>query len=91
VLEIQRAIELLDRQSAAMNLARAELGARQQGLESVQIRLESENVDLQAALSEDLDADLVEVISNLNARQTAFEAALKSAAGTLQMTLLDYL
>jgi len=91
VLGIQRAIELLDRQAAAMNFARAELGARQQGLESVQSRLESENVDLQAALSQDLDADLVEVISNLNARQTAFEAALKSSAGTLQRTLLDYL
>lgn len=91
VLGIQRAVGLLDRQAAAMNFSRAELGARQQTLENLQTRLESENVDLQAALSEEFDADLVKVISDYTARQIAFEASLKSSAGTLQMTLLDYL
>jgi len=91
VLGIQRAVGLLDQQTAAMNFSRAELGARQQGVESMQLRLESENVDLQATLSEDLDADLVKVISDYTAKQIAFEAALKSSAGFLQMTLLDYL
>jgi flagellin-like hook-associated protein FlgL len=91
VLGIQRAIELLDEQVLEINFSRAELGARQQGLDSVQQRLESENVDLQAVLSEDLDADITEVISNLTARQTAFEAAMRSIASTFQMTLLDYL
>ncbi len=88
---ISRAIELLDQRMVEMDFSRAELGARQQGLDSVQLRLESENVDLQAVLSEDLDADLVEVISNLTARQIAFEAAMKSTASIFQMTLLDYL
>ena len=91
VLGIQQAVGLLDQQTAVMSFSRAELGARQQGVESMQLRLESENVDLQAALSEDLDADLVKVISDYTAKQIAFEAALKSSAGTLQMTLLDYL
>ena len=89
--EISRAIEMLDEQVIQMNLSRAELGVRQQGLESTQFRLQSENVDIQAVLSQDLDADLVEVISNLTARQIAFEASMKSAAGMLQLTLLDYL
>jgi flagellin-like hook-associated protein FlgL len=88
---IQRAMELLDQQMVEMNFARAELGARQQRLESVQRELESEDVDLQAALSEDFDADMVEVISDLTAKEIAFEAAMRSTAGILQMTLLDYL
>lgn len=91
VLEIARAIGLLDERMVEMNFSRAELGARQQGLDSVQVRMEAENVDLQATLSEDLDADIVEVISNLSARQLAFEASMRSAASIFQMTLLDYL
>ncbi len=89
--EISRAIEMLDEQVIQMNLSRAELGVRQQGLESTQIRLDSENVDIQAVLSQDLDADMVEVISNLTARQIAFEASMRSAASMLRLTLLDYL
>jgi flagellar hook-associated protein 3 FlgL len=91
VLEVQRAIDLLDRETVNFNFTRAELGAQQQGLENVGQRLESENVDLQAALSQDLDSDIAETISNLTARQTAFEAAMKSTAAIFQMTLLDYL
>jgi flagellin-like hook-associated protein FlgL len=91
LLGIERTIELLDQQMVEMNFSRAELGARQQGLDSVQLRLESEEVDLQAALSEDLDADLIEVISDFTARQLAFEAAMRSSASIFRMTLLDYL
>lgn len=91
IIEAERAIKLLDQEMAELNFARAELGACQQGLEGMQLRLESENVDLQAALSEDLDVDMLEAISDLNAKQIAFQAALKSSASIFQMTLLDYL
>jgi flagellar hook-associated protein 3 FlgL len=89
--EIGRAIERLDVDLNRINLARAEMGTRLQNLEVVGVRLDDENVQLRAALSEDLDVDLVEAISNLTARQFAFEASLRTAGSLLQVSLLDYL
>jgi flagellar hook-associated protein 3 FlgL len=88
---IQRAMDMLDAHVLQMNFARAELGARQQGLDVLQQRLDTEEVELREALSLEYDADLAEVISNLAARQAAFEAGLMATAQISQMTLLDYL
>lgn len=89
--EARRAIELLDAKVMDMNFARAELGARQQGLDVLEARLDTEEIELREALSIEYDVDLVEVISDLTARQAAFEASLRSTANLLQLSLLDYL
>ncbi len=89
--EVTRAIELLDKSVLDLNFARAELGARQQGLDILKDRLDREDTDLQESLSINYDVDIVEVISDLTARQTAFEASLRSSAKIFQMTLLNYL
>jgi flagellin-like hook-associated protein FlgL len=89
--ETQRSIEMLDSQVLELNFSRAELGARQQGLDTLKDRLDSEDVELQASLSQEYDADLAETISNLTGRQTAFEASLRSIAQIFQMSLLNYL
>jgi len=90
-LEAQRAIDLLDKQTVNMNFARAELGARQQGLDIMQTRFDSEQIDLKSSLSEDFDADLAQAISDFTGRQIAYEAALRSSGQILQMTLLNYI
>jgi flagellin-like hook-associated protein FlgL len=46
---------------------------------------------LRSALSDDLDADLVEAISNLTARQFSLQASLQTAASLLQLSLLDFI
>ena len=74
-----------------MNSTRADLGAREQGLKIVQDNLDSENIDLQSALSQNHDADFVQVVSDLTARQTAYEASLKALGKIMQMSLIDYL
>ncbi len=74
-----------------MNYARAELGARQQGLQVVQDHWESENIDLQTALSDNHDVDMVQVVSNLSARQAAYQASLMTLGKIMQMSLLNYL
>ncbi len=89
--QIQRSMELLDASVMQLNFARAELGAKQQGLDILSERLDAEELDLREVLSEEHDVDIVEVISNLNARQMALEAGMQATAQTLQMTLLDYL
>ena len=91
VLEVQRAIEMLDSTTVDLSFARAELGARQQTIDLLQYRIETEDVELQTSLSLDLDADFVKVVSDLAARQASFEASLKAMSNTLRMSLLDYL
>lgn len=88
---IQRAMDLLDSSVMQLNFSRAELGAKQQGLDVLSQRLDAEELDLREVLSEEHDVDIVEVISNINARQMSLEASMKATAQSLNMTLLDYL
>jgi flagellin-like hook-associated protein FlgL len=91
VEEVSRAIDRLDNDLSRVNIARAELGIRLQNLEVTNFKLEDENVQLTAALSREIDVDLVEAISNLQARQYAFEASLRTAANLLQISLLNFI
>lgn len=89
--EIGQSLERLDADMSRLNLARGEIGGRIQNLEAIEVRLEDENVQLKTALSDEVDVDLIEAISQLTARQYAFEASLRSAASLTQMTLLNFL
>lgn len=89
--EVERAMGLLDDALLDFNFARAELGARQRTLDVMQTRLETEDVLLQQALSDEIDTDLIEAISQFTGRQAALEAALALAARTLQVSLLNFL
>jgi flagellar hook-associated protein 3 len=88
---IGQAIDRLDVDLERVNFARAEIGSRLQSLDVIQTRLQDEKVQLQSALSADLDVDLVEAISNLTARQYALQASLQTAANILSLSLLDYI
>ena len=90
-VQIQRAIEVLDRAAVAMNYTRADMGTKQQGLDVLKDRLDAEEIDLREVLSVEYDVDIVEVISNLTARQMALDAGLRSMAAMVDMTLLNYL
>lgn len=48
-------------------------------------------MQLQAALSDDIDVDLAEAISDLTASKHAFEVSLRMAASLPQITLLDFI
>ena len=87
---IQRAIDMLDSGTQQLDFVHAELGANEQGLDAMQNRLSTENTQLQGVLSNEYDADMTQVISDLAGQQVAFQAALASAS-ILQMTLLNYL
>lgn len=89
--EISRSVAQLDDSTLGVNFARAELGARQQSIEILQVRLEDEEVELQTALSDELDVDLAEAITNFTARQAALQATLQTSAAISRLTLLDFL
>jgi flagellin-like hook-associated protein FlgL len=89
--QVERGLEMLDVDFNRITFARSEIGARQQSLEVLGRRLEDEGIELQRALSEEIDVDMVEAISNFTQRQAAFQAALQTTAATFRLTLLDFL
>ena len=90
-LQISRAIERLDAASVQLSDTRAEIGARQQGLDTLKSRLDSEVISLQESLSGELDVDLAQAISDLTARQAAYQATLQTTALISRLSLLDFL
>ena len=88
---IGQAIDKIDADLDRVTFARGEIGTRLQTLDVVQTRLEDETVQLKSALSNEVDVDLVEAISNMTARQYALQASLQTAANILNLSILDYI
>lgn len=88
--QIERASAMLNDDFERANFARSEIGARNQVMDVLANRLDTENVELQTSLSDERDVDFVEVISNLTARQTSVEASLRLIGQTMQLTLLNF-
>jgi flagellin-like hook-associated protein FlgL len=88
---MERAISRIDDDINRATFARAEVGAREQALAIAQQNLEDEDVQLQSALSREIDVDLVEAISNLTARQVSLQASLQVMGNILKLSLLDYI
>ncbi|HYO23941.1 MAG TPA: hypothetical protein VEQ85_03245 [Lacipirellulaceae bacterium] len=91
VAGMERAISQIDADISRSTFARAEVGAREQALEISQRNLQDEDVELRAALSSEIEVDLVEAISNLTSRQVSLQASLQAMGSMLQTSLLDYL
>jgi flagellar hook-associated protein 3 FlgL len=90
-IAIGDAFESLEEDLNRATFARSEAGARVRSLETLKLRLEDEEVQLRATLSEAIDADLAEVISDFTARQFALQASLQTTASLLQMSVLNFI
>ncbi len=91
LLEIGRVVEMMDDDFERLTFSRADLGARSRSLDILAQRVQDEDVQLRASLSEEIDADLVKTISELSARQASIEATLRLIGQTLQLTVLDFI
>lgn len=89
--ELERLAALINDEAERITLVRGEVGSRLQLLEAVENRLADEEIVLQEALSEELDVDLTEVITQLASVQMTLEANLKAAASTMQLSLFTFL
>lgn len=90
-VEIGRSLDRLDADISRVNFARSEIGSRLQSLTTIGENLTDENVQLRSALSVDTDVDLIEAISNMTARQYAFQASLQTAGSIMKLSLLDFI
>jgi len=70
---------------------RGSVGTRMQSLENSSTRIEDECVQIQGLLSEARDLDYAAAVSRFETLQATFQASLQTAAGTLPMSLLDFL
>jgi len=89
--EIERAAALLDQDIDRVTFAQADVGTRFRNLELSKFNLQDERIQLQSALSDQIDVDLVEAISQLTARQTSLEASLRATANILQLSLINFI
>lgn len=88
---IERAAAKFDDDIQRVTFAQADAGARSRGLIQTRENLEDEVVQLRSALSEEIDVDLVQAISDLTARQVSLEASLRATANILQLSLLNFI
>lgn len=89
--KLSRATELLDTDLDRVNFARADVGQRNQTITSISSQLDNETIELKSNLSDAIDANLPQTISDLVARQAAIQASLQLAATVFQTTLLNYI
>lgn len=69
----------------------AEHGGVQTRIETAQAQLSDRTLSLKSLVSDETEADLPSTIVKLNQTQTAYQAALQSAANIMKVSLLDYL
>jgi flagellar hook-associated protein 3 FlgL len=74
-----------------LNTQIADIGARQNRAQIKESAFSQLNTVLQEQLSEVQDADLAEVVIQLNSKQATYQAALAAAARINQMSLLNYM
>jgi flagellar hook-associated protein 3 FlgL len=81
----------IETEGTRLTSVRGTIGARLQTLQSLDSSLKNQNLQTQQSLSNAKDADLAQVLSELVAQQTAFEATLRTAAQTMQLSLVHFL
>jgi flagellar hook-associated protein 3 FlgL len=81
----------LDKVMNNLSSERSELGARYNRLEMVDERIAQQEVISSRILSDNEDADIERVITDLKTQESVHRAALGVGARTLQPTLLDFL
>jgi len=91
VAEIERNVIMLDEDFDRLNFGRAEVGARSEAVDAITTRNEDEQVELKSVLSDEIDVDLAQAASDFLARQSAYEASLRSIASLYTLSLLDFM
>lgn len=88
---IERLTARLDGDFEQTVAARGDIGFRARNVDALKIEAEDQTVLMQARRSEEIDADLTEVISKISTRQAALEASLQLIGRTAGLTVLNFL
>ena len=89
--DMERLVDSLDNDIRRLSMSRSVVGARQQNIEAIQTRTEDQQVQLKGVESNEIDADLASVISELSSRQAALEASLQLMGTSTKLSLFDFI
>ncbi len=89
--EIQAAIDNLDAAISQVVNARAQVGSRISALNAANDSLQKSIIDQKSTASQLEDADLFEVVSDINKSDSTLKATLETSGKVMNMSLLDFL
>lgn len=89
--DMERLVNALDTDIQRMSLSRGVVGTRQQEISDLQTRTEDQQIQLKELESNEIEADLATVISNLQSRQAALQASLQLMGQSTRTTLFDFI
>ena len=87
---IGRAQAMLDDDIERASFRRAVIGTRLQTVDGLRSRLTDETLELTKTLSEEIDVDLAQAVSDMTARQVVLQASLKQISRSFQLSLFDF-
>jgi len=88
---LENSIAELDQYGEQINTVISEIGAKGVQLDMKESVIADLEISYQAKRSQIEDADLVSAISDLQAKEYAYQAALASTSTVMQLSLLDYM
>jgi flagellar hook-associated protein 3 FlgL len=87
---IQSSVAQLGQALDAVNLSRAEVGAKVNRIQLLQQQAQTNELGLTSRLSDVKDTDMAQAITDFSMAQATYQASLKAAAQAIQPSLLDY-
>lgn len=91
ISEIERLQAKLDVDMDKASRTRGKIGVWSRNLDELRSSTEEKVIQLTSQLSDEIDADLATVISELSQRQVSLEASMRLIGQTSQLTVLNYL
>ncbi|WP_110112536.1 flagellar hook-associated protein FlgL [Bacillus sp. CGMCC 1.16541] len=89
--DISDSLKELDANLTAILSVRAEIGARQNRIDMMELRIDEQEVIANRILSDNEDADIERVITDLKTQESVHRAALGVGSRIIQPTLMDFL
>ena len=84
-------IQLVQNHNSSVSRHQTDLGARMSRLDLVRERLERDEISLERILSQNEDADLVEVAMRLSNAEAVYQASLMAGINMVQLSLANFL
>lgn len=88
---VQESLNFLDQAISQVILARSQVGSRISTINNTQDTLQKATVDSKITASQLEDADVFQVVSDINKAETALKATLETSGKMIQPSLLDFL
>ncbi len=88
---VQDSLDHIDEALNQVVMARSQLGSRLGTVDAALETLQKQSIDITKIVSDNEDADMLSVVSDLTSTQNSLEATLQSSGKLMQTTLFDYI